>query len=367
MPKILFIAAHRPDRSPSQRYRFEQYFSFLRAHGYSCELSYIIDEADDKVFYSPGNILKKIYITLKSARIRFKDVFRSNEFDIIFIQREAFMTGSSYFEKKFSRSTAKLVFDFDDSIWLLDTSNANKIWQWMKSEKKTGEIIACSHLIFAGNRFLSDYAKQFNPNVKIIPTTIDTGLFKRKTVYHDKDQICIGWSGSHTTIKHFESGLPFLKKIKEKYGDRVHFKVMGDPEYVNEELGITGFPWSSHTEVDILSSFDIGIMPLPDDQWVKGKCGLKGLSYMALEVPTIMSAVGVNTEIITDGQNGFLATTEQEWVDKLPQLIDSFELRKKMGTLARQTVEKKYSFDAQKNDYLAHFNELLKDKKTTFA
>jgi glycosyltransferase involved in cell wall biosynthesis len=259
------------------------------------------------------------------------------------------------------------VFDFDDSIWLLDTSNANKVWQWMKSSKKTGKIIACSHLVFAGNRFLGDYAKQFNPNVAIIPTTIDTRQFKRKTVYDNHSKICIGWSGSHTTIKHFESGIPFLKKIKAKYGNKVYFKVMGDAEYVNEELGIIGIPWSSTTEVDILSSFDIGIMPLPDDQWVKGKCGLKGLSYMALEVPTIMSAVGVNTEIIKDGENGFLASSEEEWVEKLSLLIDSFELRKKMGTLARQTVEERYSHESQKNNYLRHFNELLKEKKTTFA
>jgi glycosyltransferase involved in cell wall biosynthesis len=367
MPKILFIAAHRPDRSPSQRYRFEQYFEFLRSQGYTCELSYIIDETDDKIFYGSGNILKKIFITLKSARIRLKDVSRSNDFDIIFVQREAFMTGSCYFEKKFSRSKAKLVFDFDDSIWLLDTSSANKIWQWMKSAKKTGEIISCSHLVFAGNRFLADYAKQFNPNVTIIPTTIDTQLFKRKIPYSNNSRVCIGWSGSHTTIKHFESGVHFLKKIKEKYGDRVQFKVMGDEDYVNEELGIKGIPWNSTTEVEVLSSFDIGIMPLPDDQWVKGKCGLKGLSYMALEVPTIMSAVGVNTEIIEDGVNGFLARTDEEWVHKLSLLIDSFELRKTMGTLARKTVETAYSHESQKNNYLQQFNELLKNKKSTFA
>lgn len=367
MHRILFIAAHRPDRSPSQRYRFEQYFDFLRSQGFHCELSYIINERDDKIFYSPGNILKKIYITLKSLKIRLNDVARSNSFDIIFVQREAFMTGSSYFEKRFSRSNAKLVFDFDDSLWLLDTSNANKIWQWMKSSKKTAEIISCSHLVFAGNPYLSDYARQFNPNVKVIPTTIDTRLFRRKTAYSEQSRICIGWSGSHTTIKHFESGIPFLRKIKEKYGHRVRFQVMGDADYVNEELGIIGIPWSSSTEVDVLSGFDIGIMPLPDDPWVKGKCGLKGLSYMALEVPTIMSAVGVNTQIIQDGENGFLASSDEEWVEKLSRLIDSFELRKKMGALARKTVEQHYSHESQKNNYLRYFNELLTDKKTTFA
>lgn len=359
MKKILFIAAHRPNRSPSQRYRFEQYFNFLRENGFECELSFILTEAEDRIFYSSGNIFLKFLITLKSIKKRLKDVKRASQFDIVFIQREAFMTGSAYFERKFAESTAKIVFDFDDSIWLLDTSSGNKMWQWMKSAKKTSKIIALSDLVFAGNKYLADYARASNKNVKIIPTTIDTKLFKRKEEYKNNDKICIGWSGSHTTIKHFEAAIPFLKKIKQKYGDKVYFKVMGDSAFVNKDLEIVGIPWSSETEVSELSSFDIGIMPLPDDPWVKGKCGLKGLSYMALEVSTIMSAIGVNPEIIKDGVNGFLASTDDEWVEKISLLIESFELRKQLGSNARKTVEERYSFESQKNNYLNAFNELL--------
>jgi glycosyltransferase involved in cell wall biosynthesis len=359
MPKILFIAAHRPDRSPSQRYRFEQYFSFLEANGYSCELSYIIDEEADALFYKPGHLLRKAMITLQSFRKRMADIQRAPAYDIIFVQREAFMTGSAYFEKQFSKSGAKMVFDFDDSIWLLDTSKANKKWAWLKSEKKTGEILRVSDLVFAGNNYLAEYAKQFNNNVKLIPTTIDTDKFKRTKPYSDNPRICIGWSGSITTIKHFEQALPYLQIIKNKYGDKVYFKVMGDPTYINTSLDIKGIPWTSETEVASLESFDIGIMPLPDDEWVKGKCGLKGLSYMAVEVPAVMSAVGVNTQIISDGENGFLAKTNEEWIEKLSLLIESFELRRKLGKAGRNTVEKNYSTDSQKNNYLRHFNEIL--------
>jgi len=135
---------------------------------------------------------------------------------------------------------------------------------------------------------------------------------------------------------------------------------MGDEFYSNEALDIKGMPWTNDTEIIQLESFDIGIMPLPDDQWVKGKCGLKGLAYMSLEVPAIMSKIGVNTEIITDGVNGFLAGTEEEWINKLSQLIESFELRKKLGSEGRKTVEERYSVESQKNNYLSHFNELLK-------
>lgn len=359
MPKILFIAAHRLNRSPSQRYRFEQYFDFLRSKGYECELSFIISESDDKIFYRSGNILQKISITLKSVFKRLKDISRADKFDIIFVQREAFMTGSTFFEKQFARSKAKLIFDFDDSVWLLDTSEANKKWEWMKSTKKTGKICSLSDLVFSGNSYLAEYAKQFNKNVKIIPTTIDTAIFQRKQEYKNNEKLCIGWSGSHTTIKHFEEAVPILKKIRKKYGDKVYFKVMGDADYYNEELDIKGISWSSEKEVELISSFDIGIMPLPDDEWVKGKCGLKGLSYMALEVPTIMSGVGVNGEIINEGINGFLASNEEEWINKISQLIESFDLRKKLGSKARETIIERYSVESQKNNYLKHFNDLL--------
>lgn len=359
MPKILFIAAHRPDRSPSQRYRFEQYFSFLKENGYECELSYIIDETDDKLFYSKGHILEKVWITFKSAVKRWKDVKKAGRADIVFVQREAFMTGSSFFEKKLAACGSKFVYDFDDSIWILDTSNANRKWEWLKSSDKTSRVIALADLVFAGNSYLANYAKKFNANVIIIPTTIDTDVFKRKADYPANEKICIGWSGSVTTKKHFEQAIPVLKKIRNKYGEKVYFKVMGDSSYSNAELGIQAIPWSHETEVDVLSGFDIGIMPLPDDEWVKGKCGLKGLSYMALEIPTIMSALGVNTTIIRDGENGFLARTEEEWFQKLSDLIDSFELRRRIGAEGRKTVVEHYSVTSQKRRYLDSFNALL--------
>ncbi len=359
MASILFIAAHRPHRSPSQRYRFEQYFSYLEANGFTYELSYIIDEKDDITFYSPGHFLKKIGIVIKAILHRISDVRKAKQFDIVFLQREAFMAGPPVFERLLAKSRAKLVFDFDDSIWMLDTSNANKKWEWLKSTTKTKETIANADLIFAGNQYLAAYAKKANENVIVVPTTIDTNIHKRKTAYKEAKQVCIGWSGSITTIKHFKAAVPLLTKIKNAFGDKVCFKVMGDSNYTNKELGINGIAWSNDTEIDTLSSFDIGIMPLPNNEWVKGKCGLKGLSYMALEVPTIMSAVGVNTSIINDGENGYLANTDEEWFVKLSALINSFELRKKLGAAGRKTVVEHYSQQSQKDIYLSNLKNLL--------
>jgi glycosyltransferase involved in cell wall biosynthesis len=354
--KILFIASHRPGRAPGQRFRFEQYFSFLEQNGFECELSFIISEADDKKLYRKGHYLEKYGIHRRAVATRARDVKRADDFDVIFIFREALITGSTKFERLFRKSKAKIVFDFDDAIWHLDVSDANRMFSFLKDPDKTASIIGLSDLVFAGNNYLADYARKFNNNVVIVPTTIDTDEYFVQARKNDPEKIVIGWSGSITTIKHFEFALPFLKILKKKYGSQLEIKVIGDDQYVNEELGIKGIAWNHSTEIADLSTFDIGIMPLPDDEWANGKCGLKGLQYMALGIPTLMSPVGVNSIIVENGENGFLPATIEQWVKDIETLLASPNLRKKMGAAARTTVVENYSVNAWKGKYLELLN-----------
>jgi glycosyltransferase involved in cell wall biosynthesis len=361
--RILFLVLHRPNRSPSQRYRFEQYLSFLEEHGFEFEFSYLINAKDDKIFYGKGNYLGKLRILLKSIFKRFRDIRRAKNYDIAFVQRESFMLGSSYFERRIAKKT-KMVFDFDDAIWMHVVSENNKSLGFLKNGAKTGEIISCSHLIFAGNDFLADYARQFNSNVKIIPTTVDTDFHKPSEQQKAEEApICIGWSGSFSTIEHFKLAIPVLHRLKEKYGNRIEFKVLGDPNFRYEPLGIQGLAWSHEGEVPALQTMDIGIMPLPKDEWTKGKCGLKGLLYMAVGIPSVMANVGVNPEIVEDGVNGMLCDpeNEEEWFQKLCQLIEDKELRSRLGAAGRQHVIEHYSVLAQRQHYLDAFNTLIQD------
>lgn len=359
MKKVLIITNHRKDRSPGQRFRFEQYLDFLSLNRYEIDFSNLFDEDDDRKLYSKGSIINKFLIYRKCLKVREENLKKINDYDIIFIFREALMTGSIRFEKAFSKSKAKLIYDFDDAIWIPNVSDANKRLEFLKDYSKIGKIIKLCDMVFAGNQYLANYAVKFNDNVKIIPTTIDTDEYLKQEVIRS-EKICIGWSGSITTIQHFEYAIPFLREIKEKFGNQVEFKVIGDANYVNEELSIKGIAWNKQTEIQDLCSFDIGIMPLPDDEWANGKCGLKGLQYMALEIPTIMSPVGVNTEIICDGVNGFLASNIDEWVEQISLLINDLNLRKSVGIEARKTVVENYSVLANKQLYLKWFNQLLK-------
>ncbi len=351
--KVLFTCVHIPGRAPGQRFRFEQYLDFLSANGVECVFSNLLDEEDYRYFYKKGYYFRKLGILWKGYRKRRRELKTIGQYDIVFVQREAFMLGTAYFEKQYARRS-KMIFDFDDAIWLEQVSGQNKIFRFVKNPAKTRKIIAQSSLIFAGNQYLADYASQFNKNVAIIPTTIDTDAY-RPAYSAEKEKICVGWSGSFSTIRHFETCLDALKIIKKKYGEKVYFKVIGDGNYVNDELGIRGQDWKRDTEIKDLQEIDIGLMPLPDDEWSRGKCGLKGLQYMALAIPTIMSPVGVNGDIIREGENGFLASATAEWVDKISRLIDSPTLREQMGRKGRDTVVTAYSVEANKQLYLDHF------------
>lgn len=358
--KILFIAAHRPGRSPGQRFRFEQYLEYIHGAGFECTYSYIISEKDDAYFYTKGKYLRKFFILLKSIYIRCQNLRKAKQYDLIFIYREALMIGSSWFERQFRKKGVKIIVDYDDAIWLPDVSSGNTNLSWLKNPSKIVTIIKNSDMVFAGNTYLANFAKNYSDRVRIVPTTIDTQPYRKHIgVTDDKNTVCIGWTGSQTTLKHFEKAIPFLEKIYQKFGPKVSFKLIADVPFETDKILIEFCKWSRDKEVDDLSGIDIGIMPLPDDDWTKGKCGFKGLQYMAIGIPTIMSPVGVNTEIIQDGVNGFLADSEDEWVERLSLLIESPELRKKIGENGRNTVVDKYSFDAWKDQYIKLFNELL--------
>jgi glycosyltransferase involved in cell wall biosynthesis len=371
MPRVLLIVAHRLDRSPGQRYRFEQYLPYLEQHGFEFTLANLLDAADDRTFYGHGGAAGKAWVLLKGAARRLRDVARAQEHDAILLFREAYPLGSTWFERRFQNSGVPMIFDFDDAIWLDSTSDANRRFAWMKNGQKTNELIAMSHIVTAGNTYLANYARRFNANVRIVPTTIDTGSYTPRDEAPANDAgsaqavIRIGWTGSPTTIEHFRTAIPALTELKRRYGNRLAFTVIGDPSYRDAELDVESLPWRSATEVEDLRRLDIGIMPLPDDEWTRGKCGAKGLQYMALKIPTVMSPVGVNTEIITHGQNGMLASTPQEWIDVLSQLIESAELRRRLGAAGRETVVARYSVLSQRDVYLAVFREACAGRRAS--
>ncbi len=345
--KLLFIASYPKDLSPSQRFRFDCYLEHLKNVGIEVTYSPIL--SPEEYFRYNSSTFVKAKIFLKQFTIRLKDIFDANSYDVIFIQREAGFLPVAFFEKRLARSRAKIIYDFDDAIFLPAEGSSGG---FLSRHRKIPEIIGLANVVIAGNQFLVDYAKRFNSNTTIIPTVIDTEVFK-PLPKPQSEQVVIGWSGSPSTLRvNFIPFTPVLEKIKEKYGDKVVIKAMGGDFYENKKLQMKSVPFSREKELEFINSFDIGLMPLEDTPWMKGKCGLKALIYMSLEIPAVVSPVGVNKEIVREGIDGFHATTEEEWIEKLSRLIEDELLRKKLGKNARERVIQNYSVKAWKDKFI---------------
>lgn len=339
--RVLAMVPSIYDTSPGQRFRIEQWEPILRESG--VEITYAPFETEElrSVLYSGGKIVEKIGGVIRSMKRRSDELRSLSNFDLVYLFREAALLGPPWFERKIARFGVPLVFDFDDAIFFLYKSPSNGYLSYLKFPGKAAEICRLSAHVMAGNEFLADYARANNENVTIIPTTIDTDKYDFVERADDPEIVTIGWSGSFSTIQHLDTIRGVLQDLAKTENFRL--LVIGTPQCKIPGVDVEAIQWRSKTEIDDLRPIDIGLMPLPDDNWSKGKCGLKALQYMALGIPAICSPVGVNSTIIEDGENGFLAGNVEEWVEKIKLLIHSHELRRKLGRAGRATVEREYS------------------------
>ena len=253
MKNVLIVCLYPKDKVSGQRFRFEQYLDYLTQNGFKITFSNLLSERDYSFYYKKGYYLQKAILVLKGIIKRYIEIQSASQYDLVLIHREGFLLGNPYFERQFARK-AKVIFDFDDATWITSIVSENNKWAgFLKSPNKTRNVIEVSKMVFAGNQYLAGYASQYNNNVKIVPTTIDTD--KYKPAYNSKkDKICIGWSGSFSTIEHFMTCIEALQLIKHKYGAKVYFKVIGSEDYQNPELGIRGLPWREETDCLLYTS-----------------------------------------------------------------------------------------------------------------
>ena len=343
--RLLAIVPSVYDTSPGQRFRLEQWEPHLQKLGVEITYAAFEDPELSATLHKPGNVGRKMRLIARAFGRRAGVVRSLRSYDAVYLFREAALLGPPIFERLVSRSGVPTIFDFDDAVFVPYVSPSNGYLSYLKFPAKTKTICRLARHVIAGNPYLADYARQTNQNVSIVPTTIDTDKYKMLPRRNDNRVPVIGWSGSFSTVQHLDSLKGALKRLALKENFRL--VVIGTPVYKIDGVDVEALPWRAATEVSDLQQIDIGIMPLPDDSWSRGKCGLKALQYMALGIPTVCSPVGVNSEIIQDGVNGFLAATEDEWVEKLKRLIHDKELRQQLGAAGRATVEAKYSAAVQ--------------------
>ena len=342
--RLLALVPSLCDTSPGQRFRMEQWEPLLRKRG--VELTFESFEFDElnSLLYRRGHVLQKLWLVSRAFARRVKVLRAIHQYDAVYIFREAALLGPPIFERWIHRSGVPMIFDFDDAIFVRYVSPSNGYLSYLKFPSKTQTICRLAAHVIAGNPYLADYAGTANGHVSIVPTTIDTEKYTAGS-RPVSDPLVIGWSGSYSTVQHLDTLRGALLRLSAK--QRFRLRVIGTPNFELPGVDVEAMVWRSETEVADLRAIDIGIMPLPDDQWSRGKCGLKALQYMALGIPTICSPVGVNSDIIVDGENGFIAATEDEWVEKLTRLLESASLRERFGSAGRATVEKNYSAAVQ--------------------
>jgi glycosyltransferase involved in cell wall biosynthesis len=358
--KVLAIVPSIYDTSPGQRYRIEQWEPLLRAAGVEITYSSFETAELQRILHQGGNTWQKIQGVLQNINRRLNETKSLAGYDLVYVFREAALLGPAWFERRIARSGIPMVFDFDDAIFVAYRSPSNGYLSYLKFPNKTGEICRLSAHVMAGNQYLADYARQFNERVTIIPTTIDTEKYQLAEPKAEPETLTIGWSGSFSTAQHLATLSDVLQELAGQ--EKFRLRVIGAPKFELPGVDVEVIKWRSETETEDLRTIDIGVMPLPDDEWSKGKCGLKALQYMALGIPTVCSPVGVNSTIIQDGENGFLADGKDEWIEKLKRLLHSAELRRKLGAAGRETVEKGYSAKSQAPRVLEVFRSVVKEK-----
>lgn len=338
-----------PEEGAGCRFRVAQYIPYLDAHGFRVTLRSLFTPEFFRFVYQPGHHGRKAATFAGLAWRRLRSLREVSQYDLVLVYREMFPIGPALVERLLALPGAPpIVFDFDDAIFLPSVSDANRLIAALKCPGKVASIVRLSDHVIVGNEYLAAYARRYNDAVTVIPTSVDTTKFlpRADSVRPEGQPPIVGWIGSPTTGTYIRGLTRVLRQVRERHAFTLRVSGTGEPLAV-DGLDCENVPWSLDREISLFNTCDVGIYPLEDDDWARGKCGFKAIEFMACGVPVVASAVGVNREIIQDGVNGFLASSEREWVDKLGLLLADPALRRRFAVAGRQTIERSYSLHVQ--------------------
>jgi glycosyltransferase involved in cell wall biosynthesis len=312
--KVIFLT-HASDQG--HRFRVEQYFPFLRSQGVTPKWGPLQGSLKERL---------KIYRELPS-------------FDVVCIQRRLLAPFEFTWIRKASK---KILFDLDDAVMFRSSSSPrpHSFSRWLKFRW----MVKGSDLVTVGNRFLREQVLRVDRKKKVflIPTSIDPGSYPIKKKVTLGPEVVLGWMGTRGNLKYLSILEPVFQGLAQKF-PHLRLKIVSNDSYTTPYLPTLNKPWRLEDENEDLVSFDIGLMPLGEDLWSQGKCGLKVVQYLSVGVPAVCTPVGINSDIIRNGENGYWATTPREWEDHLTALIQDADLRQRFGRNGMEVVEKEYS------------------------
>ncbi|MDA3778777.1 MAG: glycosyltransferase family 4 protein [Bacteroidales bacterium] len=347
----------------SSRYRLYQYLPLLEEKGISCKVYPLITDNVYKVLLDQKKVNKflkpflKLFYVVSALIKRFFHILKASSYDVVFIQKDVLPNFYLYMLRLLNK---KIIFDLDDALYEEHSTIKPSIFSlnnlFFKLRKNNLiKMLKYAKSVTVTTPYLAEYVKNFNQNVHIITGPIDSSLYTPSKKDHG-NKIVIGWIGSPVTTKYVEDISEVFIKLQKKYSN-IEFHLIGAKKFDLENVNIKFLDWSEETETELLSDFDIGIMPLTDDKWSKGKGGLKILQYFAMSIPVVCSPIGINNQLIMQGKNGFGAKSTEDWIVSLETLINNEDLRKEMGMNGRKQLEENYDLK-NASDHLA---EIIKN------
>ncbi len=339
--KILFLTRY-PNEGASSRYRVYQYLPYLESMGVSCTSQSFMNQEMYELYFSPGSTLRKMWFFVRALTVRLNSLRGYRQYDIVFMQRELFPIGPPVIERYLRKKGVKLIFDYDDALFINKPSRYNPLATFFRSPDKILKIFGLVDCVVAGNDWLRDKALDYGVEAVTVEVAEDTQRIQMHETHRNDSPITIGWLGSRSTVKYLTGIAPVLRKISSEYNNLV-FELVGGGEFYMKGVPWQISEWSLDGELDALARFDIGLMPLPEETWSKGKSGGKARTYMAAGVVPVCTGYGYNSELITDKETGFLCNSDSDWYAALSSLIESAEFRQTIAVKARSDVELRFS------------------------
>lgn len=359
--RVLLIAQYGP-LAASSRTRVFQYLPYLEAAGIKTEIKVVIPDQLVTRFGHRGAASRLLYYVvsfLRTVWVGWRCIGLIPSFDRVLIQKILFPRPIVYLLRKYR---AKIVYDFDDAIFTTEESRSllGRIGSWRRGNGLP-RMLACSETVIVENEYTASYARQFCDRVETITGPIDTDRFspRDKPV---RDVVVLGWIGSTTTTAYLAGILESIERVV-KARPNVSLRLVGALPFETDQIVVEQFDWSIESEVDYLAGFDIGLMPLPDDLWTRGKGGYKLLQYGAMGLPVVASPVGVNSQIVEDGVTGFLVDSEEAWMERILCLVDDAGLRARMGQAGRERMVEQYSLARGGRKFVRILCENLKNHR----
>lgn len=341
--KVLFLTQY-PRQGPSSRYRVYQMVPWLEANGVECEVRSLVSEQDYGWMRGRGRYAAKTWLMGKSWVSRLIQILRSSRYDVVYVLKTAFPLGPPLFETLASRVKCPFVVDYDDAIFLHRDSVDHAFLDGFKATHHFNRILRLADGVIVPNDFLREHSLRYNQCVLKVPEAEDTERLRPRGPHRNDGDVIVGWVGSPSTASYLDLIEPALRRICSDY-PQVRCRFIGG-NWTAPGIRSEYVPWTLEREVENLQSLDIGLMPLTDTDWSRGKSGCKLRQYMSVGVPSVASRVGYNCELVLDRSHGLLVSnTEDEWYDALAELIESSDQRNRIACAARQRVEEEFTIE----------------------